>query len=694
MSTVIGIDLGTTNTVVAVGEERPRVLSTRMNEDTTPSVVGYYKRRNKPGSLVIGRAAVNNAIKAPGDTVFSIKRLMGRRADDEQVTRVEQHFSFGLEADPKSGAVRVRIADETYSPTEISTMILRQAVEDASKALGRPVETAVITVPAYFSEAQRAATRQAGIDAGLQVKRIIDEPTAAAIAFGMERSGERHRILVFDLGGGTFDVSLIQAAGDQFETLGLQGDMWLGGDDFDQLVAQEIIEWVKTEFEHDPSDDARFMRLARQNAEQAKIALTAQEAFEIAIPAALRTPDGDFVDIDFEITRERFESLISPSVNRLMALVDVTLSGQGLSPADLTSVLLVGGSTAVPMIYDRVVEYFGPDKVRRTDPMHCVALGAAILASRLDGVECPSCGTVCSEDAKTCTQCNASLAVARSSGSIGLGEVTARNLGIRAVQSMNETDVFAVIIPKGTPYPLKRPMSRTFYTTSENRIRVPVFEGEGDTTRGLEFQGVIDHELPADVPPNTPVTVEFNYDRDRVLTVGLRVHGRAELDHDQVLSRDQPASEKVDDGKWKDELKSIANTADYFIEQFREFLDANTAKKMQGDIIKARTAFSAGDRKGGERIAQALRMTMLGSGVASRLFLADRAMESASRDSRETLKQASRQLKEAHRRGDRHRVTRISQALQIAVAREFQERSRREGGASKDLDGLLREGIN
>ncbi len=354
----IGIDLGTTNSAAAIGGKEIKVLPTGDNEMLTPSVVSFVKKKRAQGEIVVGRAAVNNALRDPENTVFSIKRLMGLVYGEERVEEVRRRASFKIADPPAEDAedqsVKVLLGGEPYSAVEISALILKQARKDAEQALGEPVTHAVITVPAYFQERQRNATGEAGRRAGLEVLKIIDEPTAAAIAFGAGKEEEKHRVLVYDLGGGTFDISIIQMVGGQYQNLEIMGDTWLGGDDFDRAIVQRMIEWVKEECDgYDPSDDRSFLAKARELAQKVKIALSRQESVEIFEPL-LRLPGEGVVDVDMEVTRKQFESDIEPLVDKTIGLVDKALGHQNLTPEDITEVLLVGGSTAVPKVLEAV----------------------------------------------------------------------------------------------------------------------------------------------------------------------------------------------------------------------------------------------------------------------------------------------------------------------------------------------------
>jgi len=642
----------------------------------------------------------NVSVNASEQTIFSIKRMMGRSIDDPKVAEIRERYPYTIceSDDPENRGVHVILNDTSYTPIDISAMILKQVIDGAEHVLNDKVSHAVITVPADFSEAQRAATRAAGEQAGLIVKKVIDEPSAAAIAFGLEQKAtERNRVLVYDLGGGTFDISIIQMVNQQFQQLANQGDMWLGGDDFDRKIVDLIIEWVIKEHDFDPSEDKRFLMLAKQQAEKTKIALVGQDEVDLIIPAATRTPDGETLDVDMTVTRKQFERLIQPFVDHSMKLVGEALTEQNLNKDDITAVLMVGGSTAVPLVHQTVANFFGDKKVRRdVDPMQCVALGAAILAARLSGVECPKCQTENLEEAQSCKKCGTSLASARAVGSIGLGEVTAKSLGINAVGRDGQADSFAVIIPKGTQYPLIKPMESVFYTTSEHLIKVPVYEGEDPIASRNDLQGMIEYPLPQEIEPNTSVSISFNYDKDRVLKMGIRVHGRSDLEYETNLTRDQPpipipGTPEEEEDTWREDLNGVTNTAENFIEQYREYLPDGVAKKAENDVKKARRAYAENNKVEGQRVGEALHMVILGSGTATQLFLAERAMDGATPEQAEKLNRAMQELRKARLEKNPQREEKISQALEMGINQIFRERnSVQEVGEHADLDGLLR----
>jgi molecular chaperone DnaK len=709
----IGIDLGTTNSVAAECEgTQARVITTRDGKSFTPSVVGYYVTKKDPtGKIVVGRAALDNALRAPTDTVFSIKRLMGMATDDKEVQEAKKHLSYRIEAaeDASDPGVRVIIHEKQYTPTEVSSIILAQIKDDAELALGDDVSHAVITVPAYFQERQREATRQAGEQAGLVVKRIIDEPTAAAIAFGAMQAdvqradadsdtgaGSRHRILVFDMGGGTFDLSIIQIVGDRYQVLDISGDMWLGGDDFDRIIAEMIVGHVRKEYPgYDPSEDPGFMMFAKKYAEEAKIALTRQPEYELIVPNAARTSDGDIIDIEMTIERDDFNKGIQPAVDRAMDLVREVLRQQSLEPEDITQVLLVGGSTAVPLVSDSVVEYFGKGKVKRNvDPMQCVALGAAILADRLQGVECPKCKAINSEERDSCEKCGHTLAAARSVGA-DITSVTASTLGI-AVVNGDDPDHFEPIIPKGTTYPLRQPKRKEFRPSvgDQRRVRIPVYEGESPRASRNSLQGVIEFDLPRGLKEDTAVEVAFNYDRNRGITVGLRAIGTDIRDQKRLARTgdyyDQRRPQPEEEHEWRQLLEATAATATDFVSKFGDYLTPGQKTKMETDAAKAWDVGHTDNETEGRRLQRALQSSVFGSGIASQLFLAERAMDGAEPSVAQQIQKAMSLLKEAVKQKDQKEIQKIRNVLQRKTEQVFAQRMTREAVGDRDYGDLLR----
>jgi len=375
MGSMIGIDLGTTNSVVAVLDgPQPRVLDSREGRSQTRSAVGLkLRRRTAEGAgefqLLVGDPAFDNWPMAPRHTIVSIKRLMGRAIADPEVQRVRETWQYEI-VQPSHGtedSVRVVMGGRQYSPADVSAMVLGKLKADAELRLGAPVTHAVITVPAYFSEAQKAATREAGQKAGLSVIKLLDEPTAAAIAFGMEGAGsdETEYLLVFDLGGGTFDISVLMRAGSVFVPLNLQGDMWLGGDNFNALIVQRVVEHVRRQWSLDPTGNHRFMVSLQAAAQRAKEALSSASSTDIVLPGLLHDADGDLIDVEHTLTRAELEAMIGPSVERAMELTRVAIDKAGLGLEQIGHVLLAGNATMMPLVQREVARMFGPEKVLR-----------------------------------------------------------------------------------------------------------------------------------------------------------------------------------------------------------------------------------------------------------------------------------------------------------------------------------------
>jgi len=426
MGRFIGIDFGTTNTVVAICDgSQTRVLDNREGRPETPSVVGLRRRKGGGEEILVGDMALANLPMAPEDTISSIKRLMGRGLADPEVQKVRTNYLYEVvePADGTKDSVCVVMGGKQYSPVQISAMILKKVKEDAEFCLGEDVTDAVITVPAYFNQAQRAATRLAGEQAGLRVIKILDEPTAAAIGYRLdyEESTEPKCILVYDLGGETFDVSLLMGADNIFRTLATEGDMWLGGDDFDQFLVDRVLMHIQNEYGIEARKNLRFMATLRREARQAKERLSFARSTEIIIPGGLPDESGNLIDVEMEITREHFEYLIRPLVDKTIMLAEKAISGYGIHYID--HVLMTGNSTIVPLVQQAMEKNFGADKIMRTaHAKRVVAMGAARVAAVLYGkIVCQSpdrsdpsreCGHVNKQDAVNCEKCGAILNMA------------------------------------------------------------------------------------------------------------------------------------------------------------------------------------------------------------------------------------------------------------------------------------------
>ncbi len=554
MGRMIGIDLGTTNSVVAVVDMGgTRVLQNRENEQMTRSVVGYYKE-----NFLIGTPAVNRWPAASKDTVISIKRLMGRAITDPEVEKVKEWASYQI-VEPSDGtkdSVRIKIKDKEYSPVDISAMILKKLKDDAEFVLGEEVTHAVITVPAYFSEKQKHATREAGLQAGLTVMKVIDEPTAAAIAFGIDSKEQKAKtILVYDLGGGTFDISVLMMTSGTFATLNVEGDMWLGGDNFDQIIVEYAVEQIKKEHNVDPLKNSRFMAMLKIAAQKAKETLGQSNSAEIFIPGVLMDNDGDLIDIEVEITRELFLMRSMPLVKRTIELCKKAIENAHMELEDIDHVLMAGNSTCMPMIQEVVEKYFGEDKVlRKVHPKNSVAMGAAMAAATLRGIICPkcnhnnenletkkcekcetplqaisgkkrclSCGFENNMDVENCSECGTPFIKDLSGGTAPF------HYGIQTAG-----DKFSLYIEKGDTYETKEEdrKVKTFYTqySSQRIISIPVFGGDNtECASKNEKQGEAFATLPPCQPEATGVRIKLWLNKDGIFDLSASLEDGTSL---------------------------------------------------------------------------------------------------------------------------------------------------------------------
>ncbi|RRR98652.1 Hsp70 family protein [Glycomyces terrestris] len=707
--TAIGIDLGTTNSVVARRDsDRADVEVVKIHgKASTPSVVGLRKRAGQDAEFLIGTFALNVAERDPKNTIQSVKRLMGRDFDDQAVRDAADRRPYAIvPGEGDDARAHVVMGDRPYTPEDVSTMILRHLRSGASDKLGEEVTHAVITVPAYFREAQRAATRKAGEAAGLVVKRIIDEPTAAAIAFGLDqREGEQRRVLVYDFGGGTFDISILNSVRDgqgrnHFQVLSYTGDNWLGGDDFDQLIVDRIVAWVRSNFGVDPAGDARFLFLAKRAAEKAKLELTEAPSAEIYIGGAFQDAGG-LGDVEMELTRAEFDAMIEPLVSRTLDLVHEALGNEKLVPDQITDVILVGGSTLVPRVRAAVAEVFGAGKVRRQiDPMECVALGAAILADTLEGVECPNqeCKAVNDDAAQECTQCGASLAGARSVGrDTNVYDVTGMALGVAAVKG-SSADAFVPIIPRNTPYPLSEPMHGSFEVTDTAKIRMPVYEGNSTVASENHEQGLFEVALPPGVEMHAAVDVGMFLDKDRILhvtvsvpSVGLEETMRLQVDQERARAARPELVEDEPEDDYRDVLMSTMDGARRFLEVYEQYIAVPQAAKIRSDLDRAEEALMIDNPDECRRMVDVLNRDIFGSGLATQLYLAERAASQASKRDADSINESIAKIQEAHTRGSDAVVHDQARALKTMINRVYRENAGvQQIEDADDLGGILR----
>ncbi|MEE8618046.1 MAG: molecular chaperone DnaK, partial [Nitrosomonadaceae bacterium] len=455
MAKIIGIDLGTTNSCVSVMENgKPKVIENSEGTRTTPSIVAY----TEDGEILVGASAKRQAVTNPKNTLFAIKRLIGRRFNEEMVQRDIKMVPYNIiKADNNDAWVEVR--DKKIAPPEISAQVLKKMKKTAEDYLGEPVIEAVITVPAYFNDSQRQATKDAGRIAGLEVKRIINEPTAAALAFGMDKKEGNRKVAVYDLGGGTFDISIIEIAevdGEhQFEVLATNGDTFLGGEDFDFRVIEYLVAEFKKESGIDLKKDMLALQRLKDSAEKAKIELSSSQQTEVNLPYITADASGP-KHLAVRITRAKLESLVEELIERTTEPCRIAVKDSGIKITDIDDIILVGGQTRMPKVQDKVREIFGKDARKDVNPDEAVAVGAAIQAGVLQG------------EVKD----------------VLLLDVTPLSLGIETMGS-----VMTKLIQKNTTIPTKT--QQVFSTAEDNQsaVTIHVLQGEREMTSGNKSLG-------------------------------------------------------------------------------------------------------------------------------------------------------------------------------------------------------------
>uniref|UniRef100_A0A7C4ELQ4 Chaperone protein DnaK n=1 Tax=Thermodesulfovibrio aggregans TaxID=86166 RepID=A0A7C4ELQ4_9BACT len=551
MGKAIGIDLGTTNSVVAVviGGE-PVVIPNQEGQRTTPSVVAFTDK----GERLVGQVAKRQAITNPENTIFSIKRLMGRRYNSPEVQEARKRLPYKIVEAP-NGDAHVEIMGKRYSPPEISAMILQKLKQAAEDYLGESVTEAVITVPAYFDDSQRQATKDAGRIAGLNVLRIINEPTAAALAYGLEKKKEE-KIAVYDLGGGTFDISILEIGEGVIEVRSTNGDTYLGGDDFDA----KIIDWIVEEFKKQEGIDLRKDRMALQRlkeaAERAKIELSSAMETEINLPFITADASGP-KHLLMKLSRAKFEQLVDDLIQKSLEPCRIALSDAGLSPAQIDEVILVGGQTRTPKVQKLVQDFFGKEPHKGVNPDEVVAVGAAIQAAILKG------------EVKE----------------VLLLDVTPLSLGIETLGG-----VFTKIIERNTTIPTKK--SQIFTTAADNQtaVTIKVYQGEREMAADNKLLGVFELVGIPPAPRGIPqIEVTFDIDANGILHVSAK---------DLATGKEQSIRITASSGLTEEEIKKMIREAEMHAEEDRRKKQLAEARNEADNMIYTveKTLREMGDR--------------------------------------------------------------------------------------------------
>ena len=545
MGRIIGIDLGTTNSCVAVMENgTPKVIENAEGARTTPSIIAYADN----GEILVGAPAKRQAVTNPKNTLYAIKRLIGRKFQEKEVQKDIGLMPYKIiQAD--NGDAWVEVRDQKMAPPQVSAEVLRKMKKTAEDYLGEDVTEAVITVPAYFNDSQRQATKDAGRIAGLEVKRIINEPTAAALAFGMDKKEGDRKIAVYDLGGGTFDISIIEIAeldGEhQFEVLSTNGDTFLGGEDFDQRIIDYIIEEFKKEQGVDLSKDVLALQRLKEAAEKAKIELSSAQQTEINLPYITADATGP-KHLAIKMTRAKFESLVDELVERTIAPCKIAIKDAGVSVSDIDDVILVGGQTRMPKVIDKVKEFFGKDPRRDVNPDEAVAVGAAIQGGVLKG------------EVKD----------------VLLLDVTPLSLGIETLGG-----VMTKLIPKNTTIPTKA--SQVFSTADDNQsaVTIHVLQGEREMASGNKSLGQFNLSDIPPAPRGMPqIEVTFDIDANGILHVSAK---------DKATGKENKIKIQASSGLTEAEIQQMVKDAEANAAEDHKAFELATARNAADAMVHA-----------------------------------------------------------------------------------------------------------
>ncbi len=557
MGKIIGIDLGTTNSAMAVMQAgKPEIIANSEGNRTTPSVVAI----NKNNERLVGQVANRQRVTNPKNTIFGVKRLIGRNFSSKEVQRDIELMPYDI---IKSGAgVKVKMADKEYSPEEVSAMILSKLKADAEAFLGEPVTEAVITVPAYFDDSQRQATKDAGKIAGLEVKRIINEPTAAALAYGIDKKGKEEKVAVFDLGGGTFDVSILHLGDGVFEVLSTNGDTHLGGEDFDMRIVNHFVDEFKKESGIDIKGDKAAMQRLKEEAEKAKKELSTTEVADINLPFLTADADGP-KHFEYKLTRAKLIDLVGELIDKTAGPCEKALKDAKLSASDINEVILVGGMTRMPAVVDKVKSIFGKDPMQGVNPDEVVAVGAAIQGGVLQG------------DVKD----------------VLLLDVTPLSLGIETLGG-----VATKLIERNTTIPTSK--SEVFSTAADNQpqVEIHVVQGEREMVTDNKSLGRFVLDGIPSAPRGVPqIEVTFNIDANGILNVtakdkgsgkeqSITIQNSGNLDKAEVEKAAKEAEAHAEEDKKKREAVEAKNHLDSAIYQAEKMKSDNKDKLSEDDI--------------------------------------------------------------------------------------------------------------